>query len=413
MKTQINGSWQVLTENFLSVSASQLESDPALKNERILKISFTRQTPFWEMEYDTEDKPLIQPPKTAEPEEHYQYQQTKEWNELNRRKRIAAKEFFPRHNQIQHGSDFNNGFVPSGTPIATVEIVTQKAKLHFLADCKKVHVFNKIMSMTRQQVYDLGLYYAPELCYGKRMSEVYYALIGLKDLHTPKAHVGGRMWQRHGKGIVADDFLLNYEGNNTAVMKIYVEKAIGLGVVTRGTGGLYLSNGTFLGKNSDEAVVYLSKDQQSYNNIIQAEVNSRGEMPEDDLADEKTEVILKSQFEKNLISAQGTAEYRNEYTMLCLEAEQITGRAIPEDKKGLHNMREWVKQLREKKVKGDVVATSQTHKLNVMVDDLATGDIEELKKIAKNEGVSGWQLFKSAEALREKIQEHREEKQTA
>jgi len=409
-KTHINGDWRILTEDFFEVSASTFEHDPLWKNKKILKIQFSPQVKYWEMEWDSEDVPL--PPfdrKTADGEQIYDYQLLKEAGELNRRKRIAAHEFFAKHNQLQHGTDFNNGFSPSSQPVGIVEIVTQKARLNHLKDRTKAKVFNMIDSMEWQDQYDVALFYAPDLCINKRRSEILHGLIGLKDVGTERAHTGGRMWQPlpGGKGIIADDFLNSYKSNNTAVMKIYIEKARILGVIQSGQGGLYLNGSTFIGRDSSEAVVYFSKDTVSYTNIIQAEVNARGELPEDDMQDQKREVTLKTKSEKETHDAQVSKAWYERYRKLAIEAEELSGKAIPQEYKKLEDLERYIESLKVVKNQEAQHKVSPSGKLAVSAGSLEDMTLEELKSLAKQENVPGSQFFKNKDKIIERIEENR------
>jgi hypothetical protein len=93
-------------------------------------------------------------------------------------------------------------------------------------------------------------------------------------------------------------------------MKIYISKAERLGILKRGEhNALYMQSGTFVGNTIDEAVVYFSKDGQSYTNIIQPEVNKLSMLPEDDMNPNLTEKavnkMLMSELVKGLMTTLG------------------------------------------------------------------------------------------------------------
>lgn len=412
MKTNINGTFSVLTESFRIVPAHVHAADPNYKNDPIMKINFTPQRTFVDFEYDTDDKPLnltSERQKDATDEEVALYQSLKEENEKNRRIRIAVKEFLSRHNQISHIGDFNNGHIPKSQPMATIEIMTQKARQHHLADREKVKVFSIIDAMTWQEQYDLALYYAPYLA-GKRRSEVVSGLIGLKGIGTKFSDNGGIMWQKghSGKGTNAMDFLLNYNANPTVAMKIYVEKAILCGVISKGTGGGYFINGTnHVGRNVQDIVIYFSKDIPTYMNLIQHEVNMRGiGLPEDDLgADNSDEVTLKTRYEKTMIQEMGTTEYKADYARLCDEYQRIVGREVPDSKRKYSVLQEEVKRLQEQEITGKVLNELPTSKLNTAVDPTQTLDLDELKQVAKDMGIKGYQSYQTVQSLKKKIDE--------
>lgn len=410
MQINQNGTWMVLTEDFRIIPKQIHETDPAYKAIPIMKIGFTQQRTFWEMQYDTDDKPLnlkSEREKDATESEMALYQSIKQENELNRRKRLALKDFLSKHNQIQHGSDFNNGHVPKSTPIAKIEVMTQKARQNHLADRMKVQVFTLIDSMSWQDQYDVALYYAPYLA-GKRRSEVVSGLVGMKGIGTKESGNGGIMWQRgsSGKGTNAEDFMLNYQGNPTVSMKIYVEKAVMAGIITKGNGGFYINGTQFVGRNVTDMVIYFSKDMQTYTNLIQHEVNKRGiGLPEDDLGDEKDEATLKTRYEKTMLSNMSTTEYQADYARLSSEVLRLTGRDVPDSKKRYVDLKEYVAQLQENENVAKQLQQMPTASLERAVDPATTYDLPQLKQVAKELGIIGYQSYQSVKSLKAKIDE--------
>ena len=403
-QTIINGTWYVLTENFVMATSAEFESNPHFRNENILSIKFTPLNKTWEFEYDTEDKPLPPRPKFREddPESYDEmkaYDDLREYNEMNRRKRIAVREFFSRHMQLEHGTDFQNGHAPSTEPIGIVEIVTQKSRLMHLADRKKAMVFAMVDEMTWQEQYDLALYYAPELA-GKRRSEVLHGLIGLKGIGTKESHLGGKLWQKgvNGKMMFADDFLSNYKNNQTVVVKIYVNKAIALGVIIKTTNGLYLQGNTFVGRDTDDAVIYFSKDIDSYVNVVQPEVNRMSNLPEDDMGDDKLEAYTKSKFAKEKMNADSKTSYTEHYKALVADYKSMTGKE-PTTNYKYEDLKEVVDVMRKKSDTG----ISPTKALEVSIDFENITDLDILKEYAKTIGIPGYQAYRSVSALKEKI----------
>lgn len=403
--TIINNTWWVLTENFLMMTAAEFESNPHYRSEQMLRVSFTPINKTWEFEYDTEDKPLPPKPKmnSDDPNTYellQEYDNIREENELNRRKRIAVREFFSRHMQLEHGTDFQNGHAPSSEPIGIVEIVTQKSRLMHLADRKKAKVFEIIDSMSWQEQYDLALYYAPELA-GKRRSEVLHGLIGLKGIGTRESHLGGKMWQKSlgGKITLADDFLTNYENNPTVVMKIYVNKAIAYGIIVKNVNGLYLNGNVFVGRDSDDAVIYFTKDIDAYVNVVQPEVNKRSNLPEDDMGDDKLEAYTKSSFARKKVNDTATASYSNHYKMLADEYKAATGK---DPGMNYEDLKSTIEDMRKERATG-LKSESYTGSLEVAIDPMSSDDINVLREYAKDLGVPGYQAYKSVTALKDKI----------
>ena len=403
-QTIINGTWYVLTENFVMTTSAEFESNPQFRNENVLSIKFTPLNKIWEFEYDTEDKPLPPRPKFNEDDpETYNvmqaYEMLREENEMNRRKRIAVREFFSRHMQLEHGTDFQNGHAPSTEPVGIVEIVTQKSRLMHLADRKKTQVFAIVDAMSWQEQYDLALYYAPELA-GKRRSEVLHGLIGLKGIGTKESHLGGRLWQKgiNGRVTLADDFLANYNNNPTVVVKIYVNKAIALGVIVKTTNGLYLKGTTFVGRDTDDAVIYFSKDIDAYVNVVQPEVNRLSNLPEDDMGEPQLEAYTKSKFATQKQNADSSTSYHKHMDMLKDDYKALTGKEASKTIR-YEEIKEVVTELRKK----DSEHMGQTEVLSTTIDIDTITDLDKLKEYAKTINVPGYQAYKSVNALRDKI----------
>lgn len=403
-QTIINGTWYVLTENFVMTTSAEFESNPQFRNENVLSIKFTPLNKIWEFEYDTEDKPLPPRPKFNEDDpETYNvmqaYEMLREENEMNRRKRIAVREFFSRHMQLEHGTDFQNGHAPSTEPVGIVEIVTQKSRLMHLADRKKTQVFSLVDAMSWQEQYDLALYYAPELA-GKRRSEVLHGLIGLKGIGTKESHLGGRLWQKgiNGRVTLADDFLANYKNNPTVVIKIYVNKAIALGVIVKTTNGLYLKGTIFVGRDTDDAVIYFSKDIDAYVNVVQPEVNRLSNLPEDDMGEPQLEAYTKSKFATQKQNADSSTSYHSHMDMLKDDYKALTGKEASKTIR-YEEIKEVVTELKKK----DSEPMGQTEVLSTTIDIDTITDLDKLKEYAKTINVPGYQAYKSVNALRDKI----------
>lgn len=405
-KTYINGSWWVLTDDFIMMTAAEFENNPANVSKEILTVTFTPINKLWEFEYETEDKPLPPRPKidVDDPESYERlqaYETQREINEMNRRKRIAVKEFFSRHSQLEQGTDFGNGHVPSSDPIGIVEIVTQKSRLMHNADRKKAQVFAMVDSMTWQEQYDLALYYAPELA-NKRRSEVLHGLIGLKGIGTKEAYLGGKLWHKTAKGtaMLADDFLLNYKNNPTVVMKIYINKAIAYGIITTGRDGLYMNGGIFVGRDADDAVIYFSKDIEAYTNVIQPEVNKLSSLPEDDMVDDNLESYTKSSYATNKLNEEKNRSFNAHMDILLQEYKKLDGRDAPRMK--YEELQAEVERLRKKKAES-IRSEMPTAELEFVIDPLATDDLDKLKMVAKDLGIPGYAMYRSVNALKDKI----------
>jgi hypothetical protein len=267
-KTMIGNSWVVLTKNWYLLPEVQL-SDEKYKGEQIMEIPFSQANPRFQFEYETGTVPM-DGPETAS-----NLYRNRMDNELNKRKKDAVTEFFARHFQIEHRTELNNGHKATN-PTFYLEITTRKSEISHQSDRKRMLVFNKVEQMTHQQQYDLALYYRPEL-FGKRRSELLQGLIGLKGIATDQALQGGILMREP----YLTDFLANYEDNPMVSMKIYVNKAVRLGILSKSGDGIYFK-GTFVGKDENAAVVYFTTDERMYGNQIVPEVNRLSNLPEDD-----------------------------------------------------------------------------------------------------------------------------------
>lgn len=401
-KTLINGDWYVLTTDFYMMTEGEFKSNPAHKPKEILRVTFLPSKMSWEVEYNQDDVPLPVRPSIKDGDEaSYEalssYERQKEENEWNRRVRIAVKEFFPRHNQLEHGTDFGNNYTPTGVTVGTLEIVTQKAKLHVNSDLLKVKVINAVMDMSYQEQYDLLLYYAPHLA-DKRRSEQLHGLIGLKGIGTEYAHLGGALWQKGKNGVThGEDFLKNYKKNPIVVTKIYVNKAIALGIITKGTGGLHLQGNVFLGKDAEDAVVHFSKDIESYQNIIVPEVNKLSQLPEDDLSSSIKERYIKSSFAKTSNTTDQALNGDTSFNLLNVRYLELTGR-----KANLvgRELAEEVARLEAK-----LAPPGDTELLIKKAEAINSEDIDVVRGYAKELGVPSWASFKDIDNLKKRIKE--------
>jgi len=156
-------------------------------------------------------------------------------------------------------------------------------------------------------------------------------------------------------------------------------------------------------------VIYFSKDVATYMNLIQHEVNSRGiGLPEDDLGGgDNAEVTLKTRFEKTMTQTMNTDEYRADYARLEGEVLRITGKPVPDSKRKYADLKEHVAKLLENEFAAKGLNKLPTADLEKAVDPMNTYSLEELKEVAKNEGVKGWALYQDAAKLKAKIIEAR------
>lgn len=414
-KTLIDGVWKILTNDFQELSLYEFENNPEHKGKKMFVYEFTESRKVFDFEFETTDKPFKpkpEKPKDASPRELEAHldlvtQITKDnlaidaENLLNRRKRSAVKNFFARHQQISHKTDFGNGHVCTLQPVATIEVLTQVAKMNVMSDWKKVRIFLKFMSLTWQQQCDAAMHYAPHL-YGKRRSEVINGMVGIKGVGTKEAYLGGALWQ--GKN--ADDFLTKYEDNPTVAMKIYISKAAALGLLTKGNNGLYMKGSTFVGSTIDEAVVFFSHNMSDYTDYIQPSVNKGFELPEDDMVEDEIKPTI-SDFEKKEIQKAKQEDWMDERKRTLQEAS-LLGIGEPQKIK----QADLLIVIEAAKAKQNAIEQNEglpSQILEMAIDDLATDDIDKVHAIARAEGVKGVHLIKDIDKLKERIRAHRKE----
>lgn len=402
-QSMINGIWQVLTPDFYQMSKTELETNPKFKGVPTLSREITPLAPFFEFEYDTEDiYPGLPARKDVPVDDLPDYEIKREANELNRRKHESVKNFWLKHNQIEHAMDFGSPFKPTSEPIFYVEILTQKARNNFYLNRKRIEVWNRVMEMTWPEQYDLALYYEPSLA-NKRRSEVLSGLLELKGIGLPQNQCGVLM-----RSPLMDDFLTKYKEGSITSMKVKVNKAIAMKILSLGKGGYYLDGSMFVGKEVNDIISFFSRDMDSYNNNLLRAVNEKDKLPEDDI-DTETPVkgVTKSKFIRDVETAKGTAEYYNYSASLRNLAEAI----------GIHTNRgtNELSVLVEKKVDELVEMMKEeslpTSKLEQTLNDLATKDINKLKTIARDEGVPHYDKYKSVDAIKDAIKAKRKEKE--
>lgn len=383
----------MLTEDAYTTNAD-------FKGKRLLDQTFTEQYKFFEYDYDTND--LHVPPKPKAGDEGIrEYAEAQYANDLNKRKREATREFWGKHRQIKHATDLKNGFKPDLPPVAVLEIISQRELDNHLKDMKRVEVFNRVMNYNDQELLDVALYYKPIL-YGKSVSKIRYGLIGLAGIGTPESIFGGALLQPE----VIDDFLMNYNSANPTIsMKIYVSKAIAMGILVPSTGGYSLQNGTFVGKEVNEIVVYFTTDMQSYTNIIQPEVNKRSELPENDM--DGLAITWKSMgtttADKEVIQNAKNAQYYADLKRVQDEYKSLGGRADL----GYNDMKAWILEKHAEKATIAQKEALPTKALEMEVEPWLTEDLDKLKALAKDLTIPGYAMYldtpESKAKLREKI----------
>lgn len=399
---EINGVFMVLTENFRLISKRDLETDPNFKDERPLRWIVSPANNKLEFEYETEPAPL--PDKK---EDEAAYYRAKIAYELNERKMRSVADFWSRHSRIQHLTPFGNGFNPTNEGFF-IEIVTQKAKRAMTADIKKIQICNKVLAMSLSELVDLVLYYAPHL-YGRRKSEMLQGLIGLKGIGTDESGLGGVLWQNDN----ADDFLLRYFDNPTVSMKVYVSKAQQLGIISKGVnGGLYLNGSIYCGEDIDAAVVFFTKDVQSYTNIVKPEVDRISQLPTDDMVDVKLDpkgspMTKAFRSENRANNDKSGTTYSNDFRNLMREYEETCAKIGERHQEPItyENLKTEIVRVRAAYDAIKKRDESPTGQLMNMVDELATEDIDKLKEIGTSKGMKGIGHWKDADKLRAHIRE--------
>lgn len=405
-RTIIGGKEMVLTDDWFQVSSDAYATDPVLKIKSLMNQEFTAQRKWFEYSFDTKD-PVVPPkPKIdATSEEHQIYNDAVYAFEINKRKRDATKEFWGKHRQIKHLTNLRNGFTPDLNPVATLEVTSQTELDNHLKDMKYMEIFNRVLEFTDQELLDCCLYYKPVL-YGKTKGQMRHGLLSLAHIGTEKQFFSGALFQEG----VADDFLNNYDPKNPTIsMKIYVEKAIMMGIIVPTTGGFSLTNGTFVGSNSTEAVVFFNADMQSYTNIIQPQVNALSKLPEDDMADYVAPWSARKihSADKAVVQTAKNAQYYSDLSQVQAEYKRLGGR----EGLGYNDMKAWIAQ---KNIENDALAKKEalpTAALEIELEPWKTEDLNKLKAIGKKLNMVGWQAV--TEAGKAKFQDKIKEKMTA
>lgn len=404
-RTTIGGVERVLTKDWFILTSEAHATDPVLKTKPLMDQEFTAQRQWFEYSYDTKD-PVVPPkPKIdATSEEHQIYNEAVAAFELNKRKRDATREFWGKHRQIKHLSNLRNGFVPDLMPVATLEVTSQTELNNHIKDKNYVEVFNRVTDFTDQELLDCCLYYKPVL-YGKTKGQMLHGLLSLAHIGTDKHHFAGALFQDG----VTEDFLNNYDPSNpTIAMKIYVEKAIMMKIIQPTTGGFALPNGTFIGSNSTEAVVFFNSDQQSYTNIIQPQVNAMSKLPEDDMADYVAPWTPRKihSADKAVVQTAKNAQYSADLKRVQDEYKRLGGK----EGMGYNDMKEWIaqKHLDNEALKNEEALP--TNSLAIEIEPWKTRDINKLKVLAKGLNIPGYAMYQDNDASIGKLQAKIKEK---
>lgn len=403
-RSTIGGREMVLTEDWFQLTAEAHATDPTLKTKPLMDQVFTAQRKWFEYSFDTKD-PIVPPkPKIdSTSEEHQIYNEAVLAFDTNKRKRDATREFWGKHRQIKHLTNLRNGFVPDLPPVASLEITSQTELDNHLKDRKFMEIFSRVTDFTTQELMDCCLYYKPVL-YGKTKGQMLHGLLSLAHLGTDKQFFSGALFQ---EGVV-DDFLNNYNPENpTIAMKIYVSKAMMMGIIVPTTGGYSLQNGTFIGKDVNEAVVYFTADMQSYTNIIQPEVNAKSKLPEDDMADYVApwSPVKIHSADKAVVQTAKNSQYYADLTKVQDEYKRLGGR----EGLGYNDMKAWIAK---KHIENDTVAKKEalpTASLELEIAPWETEDINKLKSLGKKYNIPGYAMYQdnadSKAKLRDKIKE--------
>lgn len=394
----------VLTQDWFLLTSDAHKTDATLKNKPLMDQTFTAQRQWFEYTFDTNDPAVPPKPKVDDdPEKFIAYNEAVYEFDINKRKRDATREFWGKHRQIKHKTDLRNGFKPDLPPVAYIEITSQTELNNHLKDVKWVEIFNRVKEYSDQELLDLCLYYSPAN-FGKTKGQILHGLLSLSHIGTDDHWKAGALFQ---KG-VCDDFLNNYDPNNSTVsMKIYISKAIAMGIIVRTTGGYALQNGTFVGKDVNDAVLYFSSDMASYTNIIQPEVNKNSALPDDDMADYvkpwKARTIHSA--DKAVVQTAKNSAYNADFQRVKAEYESLGG------KKGMgyNDMKEWIANKHIENAEVEKAESLPTAALELEVEPWNTEDLNKLKKLGQKYNIAGYAMYQdnpeSKAKLRAKIKE--------
>jgi len=373
-RTRIGNQWFVLTKNWKILTDEQFGKGK-YANEEIMEISFSRQRSTYSFAFDLH--PERENPAGDDVEDM-------KWTierALETDKHNAAFNFFAKHMQVNPIGMTNPNLL--GEPMFKMVFVNHQTVNECIKSDKKVQVYNKVSAMNLQDKLNLALYFMPSL-YGKRHSEIKNALINLESgLLLTDAYL---------------DEVIAYDPFNTTVaMRTYVNKAIQMGILTSGANGYYMQGNVYVGADEMAIMGYYLKDPASYNNVIVPAVNKMVKLPEDDLVflhEDLTERLRVTQdFEKNKGDGVNRELWLTKLTQTQEEAKMLG-----------------IKNVMQK------TYTSLAHE----IDSVKRGDHKHLKQSkqpsadpqsvmgalrteAKQLGVKGYAIIKSADKLKEMI----------
>lgn len=285
-QTKIGENWFVLTDDWRIMTLSAFNQEfTTNKSLRIKEQKFSESHKQWRIEFYLDDPYDAKEIKSLKPSDPAEALRRQEENMLNARIRTAVVNFFSKHMSIEQVIPFGNGHIPASGAFE-IDWPSQKARIFHINDMNRVKVFEKIMAMSASELYNVVMYYAPEL-YNRTRSGILQGLIGLKGIGSGNEDNMSVMMRMNN----LNDFLRNYEQNPNAGIRIVVNKAKSYGII-RESNGLWWMRDVQVGHDINSSVAWFLDNQDEYRGYLIPEVESREVLPEDDLQTFQTADIV-------------------------------------------------------------------------------------------------------------------------
>ena len=290
-QTKINDSYFVLTDRWRMMTLNDF-TQLTDKTERIMEIQFSQTNKEFRIEFYLKDRQRVQP-ETAD--KSWPIERTGEWQRAKNLEdqeiaknawiRTAVFHFFGRHEQIKQLQSFGNGHVPSSEEFE-IDFITQKGRIFNLIDRKRIKAASIVNEMNVPELINTVMFYAPYL-HGRRPSEMRNGLVGLRGVAMGNTDGTGAAVAEPCGVLMNEpnltDFLENFKPNGVNSIKIYVNKGIEYGIITKSNTGHYIHNGAVhCGNSVDDVIQYFVRNQDEYLNFLQPEVGKEERIPEDD-----------------------------------------------------------------------------------------------------------------------------------
>lgn len=290
-QTRIGDTYFVLTDRnrMMPLQEFAILTD---KSEKIKEIQFTPTNKEYRIEFFLKDPERKQP---AEADKKWDMVQIGNWQRAkdledreimeNANIRTSVFQFFGRHEQIKQLQPFGNGHVPTSEEFE-IDFISQKGRIFNLIDRKRIKAANLVNEMSVAELINVAMFYAPHL-HGRRPSEIRNGLVGLRGIAMGSKEANGQNVAEPCGVLMSEpnltDFLEKYKPNGSNAVKIYVNKGIELGIISKSHSGYFIHDGaTHAGNTPDDVIQYMTRYPDEYLNWLQPSVNKRENLPADD-----------------------------------------------------------------------------------------------------------------------------------